>query len=185
MSFPDYKVEIPQGIPLVGGERYGLGHGLVIAVDGTTGMTRGSEYGRYDKSNKGSARRVRVPNVRFKGKQPTKEEMNLYAQALYNQYSKVVNPEKLGNKIKVSYVDGADYDKMVHMMESAESNNRSNGYYLDDDYDIVDHNCGTYGASMIKDAMPTFKWSGFGPHSFGTPGGMHPYGAVEGSYERR
>lgn len=46
---------------------------MVIAVDENTGRTRGSEYGRYDKENKGWARRVRVPDLR------TNEDLDAYA----------------------------------------------------------------------------------------------------------
>lgn len=55
VEFPNYSVSTGIG-------HYSLGHAMVIAVDRKTGNTRGSEYGRYDKDNKGMAKRVIVPN---------------------------------------------------------------------------------------------------------------------------
>ena len=88
VSFPNYKVSTPVGhLP--------LGHGMVIAVNEDTGQTRGSEYGRYDSENKGIARRVVVPNlVMADPGNPTDEELDAYAQKLYNSYG---NAHK-GNK---------------------------------------------------------------------------------------
>lgn len=155
-----------------------LGHGLVIAVDNQTGETRGSEYGRYD-TNKGKARRVRVPSLQAQNlADPSTEELNKYAEALYKQYN---NAHK-GSTVNVYYVKDVDGNKMRELMESAESNNRKTGFYVNSDYRILDHNCGTYGADMIKEAMPWYKFSGFGEYSWGVPDSLAPYWGTSGSY---
>lgn len=150
-------------------------------MNNQTGKTRGSEYGRYD-TNKGNARRVLVPDLMAKNPaDPTTEELNKYAEALYNQYK---NSHK-GPTVNVYYVKDVDGNKMVSLMESAESNNRKNGFYVDSDYRILDHNCGTYGADMIKESMPWYKFSGFGGYSWGVPNSLAPYWGTSGSYTKK
>ena len=74
-------------------------------------------------------------------------------------------------------------------MESAESGSkageRKGHYYIDHDYRIADHNCGTYGATTIKKAMPWYRFSGFGPYTYGTPGGIHQYWGGIGEYSSK
>lgn len=69
-------------------------------------------------------------------------------------------------------------------MESAESNNRENGFYTNHDYRLLDHNCGTYGADMIKRAMPWYKLSGFGPYTLGTSSMVAPMWGTTGKYKK-
>lgn len=177
VEYPNYQVSTP-----VGNMR--LGHGMVIAVDENTGKTRGSEYGRYDKENKGLARRVTVPDLQMADPgNPTKEELNAYANKLYNSYAKKHNKEKIGNKVKIHYVKGADENKMIELMKNAETNDRKNGFYTNHNYRILDHNCGTYGADMIKKSMPLFKFSGFAPYTAGTPSMVSPILGTSGTYK--
>ena len=176
VEFPNYQVSTPiGGLP--------LGHGMVIAVDENTGQTRGSEYGRYDSENKGEARRVIVPNLQMQNPgNPTEEELNAYAARLYNSYSK--KHGNLGDKVKVHYVKGADENKMIKLMESAETNNRENSFYTNRDYNLLDHICGTHGADMIKKAMPWYKLSGFGLYTLGTPSMVAPMWGTTGEYKK-
>ena len=153
---------------------------MVIAVDENTGKTRGSEYGRY-KTNRGEAHRVVVPDFKMKNPgNPTKEELNTFAKKLYDSYAK---KHDLGNRVRVYYVKGADENKMTELMKSAETNDRKNGFYTNSDYGIVGHNCGTYGADVIKKSMPWYKLSGFGLYSFGTPSSVAPSRGKTGEYE--
>lgn len=188
VDFPDYGVDtgIPAG-PLKkvvkttkkGNIESELGHGMVIAVDENTGQTRGSEYGRYDSENKGIARRVRVPSFQMADPgNPTQEELDAYARALDKAYG------HSGGTTRVSYIKGADYNKLVDLMKSAETNDRENGFYVNHDYRILGHNCGSYAADMLKKAMPWFKFSGFGPYSWGQPGGMEPYFTKRGIFKQ-
>ena len=89
---------------------------------------------------------------------------------------------------------------MVNMMESAESGSktgeRKGHFYVDRDYRIADHNCGTYGATMIKKAMPWYKrafdftnfgrifGTGFAPYTYGTSGTVAPIVLHKGSYSQ-
>lgn len=167
VSLPDYMVDTG-----VAGKQP-LGHGFVISVNEDTGNTRGSEYGRYDAENKGLARRVKVPNFKMENAgNPTEEELHNYGKKVLESYKKK-NP-KAGNAIKITYVKGADEDKMNKMMESAETGNRKNGYYINKDYNILSHNCGTYGVDMINKATPWYKFSDLPMVSWGTPSGQHP-----------
>lgn len=159
----------------------GLGHGMVIAVNEDTGQTRGSEYGRYDSANKGTARRVSVPNfVMADPGNPTQEELDRYAEQLDKSYG------HSGGKTKVHYIKGADEDEMIKLMESAESGDRDNGYYINSDYRILDHNCGTYGCDLIKKTVPWYRKFSLPIYSFGTPSqvGMS-IAAPSGSYKQR
>lgn len=194
VDFPDYsvKTDLPSSS---GMERMPLGHGIVIAVDEKTGNTRGSEYGRYDKENKGIARRVSVPNLKVANPgSPTNAELDEYAKKLDQTYG------HSGGTTRVFYVPGADYGGMVKMMESAESGSktgeRKGHYYIDHDYRISDHNCGTYGATMIKKAMPWWKkaldvttlgrifGSGFPQYTYGNASMNTPLVLRWGSYSR-
>ena len=166
VDFPDYQVETSTVLG-----KMPLGHGLVIAVD-EKGRTRGSEYGRYDKENKGIARRVRVPDFKFSG-QPTEEEMNAYAEALDKVYG-----HSFG-KTHVTYVNNADYNKMIQLMESAEKNNRKDSFYTNKDYCLAGHNCGTYGIDIINQAIGNIN-----SNVKGTPSSIRPKG-VSGEYSRK
>ena len=176
VEFPNYQISTPIG-------KLPLGHGMVIAVDENTGQTRGSEYGRYDSENKGQARRVIVPNLQMQNPgNPTEEELNAYAAQLYNFYSK--KHGNLGDEVKVHYVKGADENKMIKLMESAETNNKENGFYTNRDYNLLDHNCGTYAADMIKKITPWYKLSGFSSYTLGTPSMVAPMWGITGKYKK-
>ncbi len=172
VEFPAYQVKVPGS-----SGRVGLGHGAVIAVDEDTGTTRGSEYGRYDRENQGVARRISVPSFRMKSPgNPTSEELDNYARQLDAMYG------HSGGVTRVHYIKGADEDKMIKLMQSAESGDRENGFYVNTPYRILDHNCGTYGAAILKRSMPWYKFSGFGPYTWGTPHGIVPYWGPTGEY---
>ncbi len=175
--------------------RLPLGHGTVIAVDEETGQTRGSEYGRYDSENKGIARRVSVPNLKVANPgSPTREELDAYAKQLDQSYG------HSGGTTQIYYIPGADYGKMVEMMESAENGSktgeRKGHYYIDHNYNITNHNCGTYGATMIKKAMPWYRraldftnlgrffGTGFSIYTYGTPGMNTPIVLRKGEYSK-
>ena len=169
VTFPMYQVDTGLGFKMP------LGHGMVIAVNDKTGATRGSEYGRYDKANKGIARRVVVPRLKAKDpSNPTSEELDQYARELDKMYG------HSGGLTRVHYISGADENEMIKLMQSAERN-RPDSFYQNRNYNILDHNCGTYGADLIKKSMPWYKFSGFGPYSWGTPGGVEPYWGTTGS----
>ena len=171
--FPRYRVDTGLGF------RFPLGHGMAIAVDDKTGATRGSEYGRYDAADKGIARRVTVPNLIAEDpSNPTQKELNHYAEQLNKMYG------HSGGRVEIHYVRGADDKKMINLMESAEKNT-PDSFYQNRDYNILDHNCGTYAADMIKQSMPWYKFSGFGPYSWGTPAGVAPYWGTEGNYDEK
>lgn len=158
---PDYNVST--GIPAKKLARAKLGHGMAIAVDRETGVTRGSEYGRYDKGNRGIARRVSVPDTHFAVPgNPTQEELDAYADALKRSYGHT------SGTVKLVYYKDADANKMKKLMQSAESNDRDTGYYVNTDYRVPDHNYGTYAASLIRNSLPWLKFSGLG--WLGTPG---------------
>lgn len=72
------------------------------------------------------------------------------------------------------------------MMDSAESGDRDKGYYVNSDYRILDHNCGTYAADMIKAALPWWNTGGFSPYTMGTPSMVAPSvpSALKGEYSR-
>ena len=172
VEFPNYEVNTSSS-------KLPLGHSIVIAVNENTGQTRGSEYGRYQ-SNKGQARRVMVPDFKMKNPgKPTKEELNTYAEKLYNNYAK---GHSLGNKVKIHYIKGADENKIIKLMKSAETNNREKGFYTNNDYNIIDHNCGTYAADMIKQSLPWYSLGGFDFYTFGTPSMAAPNRAKTGEY---
>lgn len=80
---------------------------MVIAVDPTTGMTRGSEYGRYDPANKGVAKRVNVPNFTLNSDISFQENLDNYARQLDQSYG------HSGGRTQVYYVPGADYNEMT------------------------------------------------------------------------
>lgn len=148
VNFPDYMVDTETKLG-----KQPLGHGMVIAVDEKTGKTRGSEYGRYkgDGDIKGKARRVVVPNLKMTiPGSPTQAELDAYAQALDKAYG------HSGGRTEITYVKGADYDKLVDMMKSAESQ-PDKGYYQTKPYSILNHNCGTYTADMLQAATPVFS----------------------------
>ena len=145
VSFPNDKIEIGKiKTPNVGG------HGIVIAVDENTGNTRASTYGRDIKNSgkHGAARRITVPN--FYPKEvgnPTKEELDNYAKQLVNRFP------QWGDKANVSYVRGADYNKMVDYMQKAENNKG----FSKTPYNLYNHNCGVYGVETINQAMPWYR----------------------------
>ena len=183
VEMPDYNV----GVSESGNKKVTLplGHGMVIAVDENTGSTRGSEYGRYDKANKGLAHRVTVPNFRPASPgNPTDEELNQYAKKVNDYYNKY-SGHNTGGTVKLHYVKGADEDEMIKLMKSAETNDRKNGFYTNTPYRILDHNCGTYGADIIKKSMPWNKFSGFGPYSWGRPAGVAPYWGGTGKFSSK
>ena len=178
VEMPDYQVDTGfknnDGSP----KKLRLGHGMVIAVEENTGSTRGSEYGRYDPENKGLARRVRVPDFHMKDPgNPTQEELDNYASQLNQSYGHT------GGRIKAHYVKGADYDKMVGLMQSAEQN-QDDSYYHNRNYAIVDHNCGTYAADLIKKALPWYKIAGFSPYTIGTPSMVAPMFGMVGDSKK-
>lgn len=70
-------------------------------------------------------------------------------------------------------------------MKSAETNDRKNGFYTNTPYRILDHNCGTYGADIIKKSMPWNKFSGFGLYSWGRPAGVAPYWGRTGKFSSK
>ena len=140
---------------------------MVISVDENTGKTRGSEYGRYDSANKGIARRVSVPNFKMQDPgNPTQEELDSYAAALDKVYG------HSGGTTHVVYVKGADEEKMNELMQSAETNDRRNGYYVNRDYRILDHNCGTYGCDLIRKSLPWYSFNKLGTYTWGTPSSL-------------
>lgn len=145
-SFPDDEIQVgPTKSKNVGG------HGIVIAVDDKTGHTRGSSYGRgVNKSGKhGGATKVSVPDFHpAVAKKPTEEELNAYAQELSKKFP------QWGDKVNVSYVPDADYDKMVEYMEEAE---KPKSGYSEAPYNLYNHNCGVYGVSTINQAMPWYR----------------------------
>lgn len=146
VNFPDYQVQTDTELG-----KQPLGHAMVIAVDPTSGKTRGSEYGRYENDGKikGKARRVRVPDFKMaKAGSPTQEELDAYAKALDKAYG------HSGGRTQVYYLKDADYNSLVEKMKSAESADEKNGYYQNKPYSILNHNCGTYAADMLKDSMP-------------------------------
>lgn len=147
VSYPNQSIKIgPKRADYVGG------HGMVIAVDENTGTTRGSEYGRYNGNNSstyGNARRVNVPDFHPADPgNPTKEELDAYAKKLQK--------DAYGPKVNVTYVKGADYDKMVDYMKKSERNNKKDGY-SNKPYNLYNHNCGTYGVETINQAMPWYR----------------------------
>lgn len=162
--WPDYQVDTESSLG-----KAELGHGMVIAVDNKTGKTRGSEYGRYDKENRGMARRVNVPDIQFDPNLPIQQQLNEYARKLGQSY----HNGKHG-AVKIYYIPGANYDELVNMMNSAETNNRDTGFYVNSDYRILDHNCGTYAADMLKKALPWYSTGGFDLYTMGTPGMVAP-----------
>lgn len=103
---------------------------------------------------------------------PTEEELHNYGERLLKSYKKR-NP-KAGNAIKITYIKGANEDKMNKMMESAENGDRKNGYYINKDYNILSHNCGTYGVDMINKATPWYKFSNLSWIPIGTPSSLNP-----------
>lgn len=140
VNFPDYQVNTETELG-----KQPLGHGMVIAVDEKTGKTRGSEYGRYsdDGDVKGKARRVVVPNLKMAiPGSPTQEELDLYAQQLDKAYG------HSGGRTQITYIKGADYNKLVDMMNSAESQ-QDKGFYQTKSYGLLNHNCGTYASDML------------------------------------
>ena len=146
VNFPDYQVDTETELG-----KQPLGHGMVIAVDPTNGRTRGSEYGRYKNSGKfkGVARRVIVPDFKMAiPGSPTQEELDAYAKSLDRSYG------HSGGRTQVYYLKDADYNSLVEKMKSAESGNEKTGYYQNKPYSILNHNCGTYAADMLKDSMP-------------------------------
>ena len=183
VNFPDYQVNTETAAG-----KQPLGHGMVIAVDPANGQTRGSEYGRYtnDGNIRGKALRVKVPSLKMANPgNPTQEELDTYAKLLdqwYNDPSK--NPNRhSGGRTQITYVRDADYNKLVDMMKSAETQ-QDKGYYQTKPYSILNHNCGTYAADMLKAASPALarlKWkatsidaSPSGWSTFGTPGMSAP-----------
>lgn len=145
VSFPNDAIEIG-GVktPNVGG------HGIVIAVDEKTGNTRASTYGRGVNNSKkhGGANRITVPNFNPKeAGNPTEEELNNYAKQLVNRFP------QWGDKANVSYVKGADYNKMVDYMQEAESGKG----FSKTPYNLYNHNCGVYGVNTINQAMPWYR----------------------------
>ena len=171
VTFPDYKVDTGMGF------KAPLGHGMVISVNDKTGKTRGSEYGRYDPNNRGIARRVRVPDlIASDPSNPTKEELDNYAKQLDKYYG------HSGGTTKVTYIPDADEATLVSLMESAEKN-RPNSFYQNREYNILDHNCGTYAADMLKKAVPWWAIVGrFGLYTHGTPSMVEPIIGTKGSY---
>lgn len=143
VSYPNDKIDVSgTKTDWVGG------HGMVIAVDPATGTTRGSEYGRgyAGKGKYGGARRVSVPNFNpAKPGSPTNEELQRYAQSLQRA--------SMGDKVNVTYVPGADYNKMVEYMEEAESGKG----FASKPYNLWNHNCGVYGVRTINQAMPWYR----------------------------
>lgn len=175
VNFPDYQINTETAAG-----KQPLGHGMVIAVNPANGQTRGSEYGRYnnDGNIKGKAQRVRVPNLRMADPgNPTQEELDAYAKALDQAYG------HSGGRTQITYVRDADYNKLVNMMKSAETQ-QDKGYYQTRPYSILNHNCGTYAADMLKAASPALarlKWKATsvdaslsGWSTFGTPGMSAP-----------
>ena len=145
VSFPKDKID-------VGGIKTSSvgGHGIVIAVD-ESGNTRGSTYGRGIKNSGkfGAARRISVPNFHpAEAGNPTEEELNDYAKKLVSRFP------QWGEQANVSYVKGADYDKMVDYMEKSEQDKQG---YSETPYNIYNHNCGVYGVETINQAMPWYR----------------------------
>lgn len=171
--FPDYEVNTESFLG-----KMPLGHGMAIAYDPKTGQTRGSEYGRYDKLNKGVARRVKVPDFTLKPGMSLQENLDNYARELDRAYG------HSGGRTQVYYIPGADYNEMVQMMESAESGDREKGYYVNSDYRILDHNCGTYAADMIKASLPWYDYGGFSLYTMGTPSMVAPSSLLFGEYSQ-
>lgn len=146
-------VSFPQdGINIAGIKTKSVGgHGAVIAVDESTGNTRGSSYGRnvQGSGSHGQANRIYVPSFHPQEPgNPTKEELDKYAKKLNKKFP------QWGNKVNVTYVKGASYDDMVKYMEESEKANKG---FSKAPYNLYNHNCGVYGVETINQAMPWYR----------------------------
>ena len=81
----------------------------------------------------------------------------------------------MGNSVKIHYIKDADENKMIQLMKSAES---GNGFYTNKNYNLINHNCGTYGIDLLKKAGAKFRSLGFG-----TPKMVAPLWRPTGEYK--
>lgn len=181
VEFPEYSVDT--GIKKANGKnhRAPLGHAMVIAVNENNGYIRGSEYGRYDSKNKGIAHRVTVPN--FKG-DPTDEYLKQYAQKLYESYSK--KHTNIGNKVRIKYIKGTDYNDAVKAMESVENNGLRTKQGKPVDYSILKGiTCGSYAHNIATGDHPSDMELGAPRRFFGIGiGGTIPWFGKSVTYEK-
>ncbi|HEX8199446.1 MAG TPA: hypothetical protein VF590_03085 [Isosphaeraceae bacterium] len=127
--FPDYLIGTPAGkLPE-------LGHAGVLLIQGTTGLTKYYEYGRYDPpANRGLVKKRSVPDVMI-DKKTGKPTLDSLAKTL-----KVISREAgQGGRIEGAYIEKANSFPLA--MKYAETRLKDNKNPRREEYKILSNSC--------------------------------------------
>jgi hypothetical protein len=121
-----------------------LGHAGVMFINGSSGLTKYYEYGRYDRAQLGLARRVPVPDVRMGADgHPTKSTLS-------GSLSRVSTEAGHGGRISGAYI--AVPGRFQAMLEYAQRRVRDNGNRNREPYHLATNSCIHFTKAVVEAA---------------------------------
>lgn len=123
-----------------------LGHAGVLLIDGTSGLTKYFEYGRYDRAAKGLVRSVRVSDVQLKSGKPTQDSMK-------RVFSEISTRSGQGGAIKGAYIEVAP-GKFSDMVSYAKRREKENTNPKRTPYDLLSNSCLHFAVNTVAAAGP-------------------------------
>ena len=159
IAFPDYKIQVdlidlpsktvrtPFGsfsTPKVdlGFKMSNLGHAGVLFINGSTGLTKYYEFGRYDPANHGLVRRVPVEDVSLAADgHPTKESLERTLRTISQNAGK-------GTRIEGAYIatGGGSFSSMLSYAKEQASKGRKK-------YDIWSNSCTHFMKDVVEEGI--------------------------------
>lgn len=126
-----------------------VGHAGVLLID-ESGLTKYYEFGRYDSEQKGTVRRITIPNVEVKDGRATKASLTKVLKSLSNKSGK-------SGRVRGAYFINMSFDVMKKFAEHAQNaSNPSHGEYdpKRKPYAIGAYNCGHFAEQVILKGHP-------------------------------
>jgi hypothetical protein len=137
--FPDVLI-----IPGTNNKLPQLGHAGVLFLNGSIGITKYYEYGRYDRANLGLTRRIPVSDVLIgKNGKPT-------AETLLKTLKQISTEAGQGGRIVAAYIEvPGKYDEMLRYVttQALENSNPKR-----EPYDLTRHSCMHFSQAVVQAA---------------------------------
>lgn len=117
-----------------------LGHAGVLFYNGSNGLTKYYEYGRYDRAAKGLVRRVRVSDVKVGDHKSLTKVMK-----------EISTKSGQGGSIKGAYIQikSGGFDKML---DYAQKREKENNNPKRKSYDIISYSCLHFALAVVEAA---------------------------------
>lgn len=146
--FPDYKIHIDgyegtffgKKIRIPSRKAPYLGHAGVLIINGTTGLSKYYEYGRYD--GPGPAGRTNVgliPDVTLKGGMIVESSLKRTLHAISSKHGQ-------SGRISGVVLRGQVFDEALAWLKAKEAENADS---TRKEYDLGNHNCMTFVADLV------------------------------------